>query len=50
MRDEVNELVEELGVDVVVIGFRNLSISIYLLGFNVSSVIRYVNLSVLVVR
>ena len=40
VRDEVNELAEELGADVVVIGSRNPSISTHLLGSNASSVIR----------
>ena len=38
VRDEVNELAEELGADVVVIGSRNPSISTHLLGSNASSV------------
>lgn len=50
VRDEVNELAEELGADVVVIGSRNPSISTHLLGSNASSVIRHANLPVLVVR
>lgn len=50
VRDEVNELAEELGADVVVIGFCNLLILTYLLGFNALSVICYANLLVLVVR
>ncbi|HAY8862589.1 TPA: universal stress protein UspG [Shigella boydii] len=50
VRDEVNELAEELGADVVVIGSRNPSISTHLLGSNASSVIRHTNLPVLVVR
>lgn len=49
VRDEVNELAEELGADVVVIGSRNPSISTHLLGSNASSVIRHANLPVLVV-
>lgn len=44
VRDEVNELAEELGADVVVIGSRNPSISTHLLGSNASSVIRHANL------
>ncbi len=36
VRDEVNELAEELGADVVVIGSRNPSISTHLLGSNAS--------------
>ena len=43
VRDEVNELAEELGADVVVIGSRNPSISTHLLGSNASSVIRHAN-------
>ena len=50
VRDEVNELAEELGADIVVIGSRNPSISTHLLGSNASSVIRHANLPVLVVR
>ncbi len=50
VRDEVNELAEELGADVVVIGSRNPSISTHLLGSNASSVIVDANLPVLVVR
>ena len=50
VRDEGNELAEELGADVVVIGSRNPSISTHLLGSNASSVIRHANLPVLVVR
>ena len=50
VRDGVNELAEELGADVVVIGSRNPSISTHLLGSNASSVIRHANLPVLVVR
>ncbi len=49
VRDEVNELAEELGADVVVIGSRNPSISTHLLGSNASSVIADANLPVLVV-
>ena len=45
-----DELAEELGADVVVIGSRNPSISTHLLGSNASSVIRHANLPVLVVR
>lgn len=47
--DVVNEMGEELDVDVVVIGLCNLFIMIYLLGFNVLSVVCYVMLLVLVV-
>ena len=50
VRDAVNELAEELGADMVVIGSRNPSISTHLLGSNASSVIRHANLPVLVVR
>ena len=50
VRDAVNELAEELGADMVVIGSRNPSISTHLLGSNASSVIRHAHIPVLVVR
>ena len=40
VRDEVNELAEELGADVVVIGSRNPSISTHLLGSNATPICR----------
>lgn len=48
--DEVSELAEELRANVVVIGSHNSLTSTHLLGSNASSMIRYANLPVLVVR
>ncbi|XTZ37315.1 universal stress protein UspG [Salmonella enterica] len=50
VRDEVNELAEELKADMIVIGSHNPTISTHLLGSNSSSVVRYAHIPVLVVR
>jgi len=50
VRDQVNELAEELKADMIVIGSHNPTISTHLLGSNASSVVRYARIPVLVVR
>lgn len=50
VRDQVNELAEELKADMIVIGSHNPTITTHLLGSNASSVVRYAHIPVLVVR
>lgn len=50
VRDQTNELAEELKADMIVIGSHNPTITTHLLGSNASSVVRYARIPVLVVR
>lgn len=50
VRDQTNELADELKADMIVIGSHNPTITTHLLGSNASSVVRYARIPVLVVR
>lgn len=50
VRDEVNEVAQEIHADVIIVGSKNPSISTHLLGSNASSIIRHARFPVFVVR
>lgn len=49
-RDEVLQLAEEIGADLIVIGSRRPSVKTYLLGSNAAAIVRHAKISVMVVR
>ena len=49
-RDEVLQLADEIGADLIIIGSRRPSVKTYLLGSNAAAIVRHANISVMVVR
>ena len=49
-RDEIINKANELGTDLIIVGSRRPNITTHLLGSNAASIVRYANISVLVVR
>jgi universal stress protein G len=49
-RDEVLQLADEIGADLIIIGSRRPSVKAYLLGSNAAAIVRHANISVMVVR
>lgn len=50
VRDEIVEVTEQIGADLIVIGSKRPNIKTHLLGSNASSIVRYATTSVLIVR
>ncbi len=50
VKDEILATAEDINADIILLGSRRPSMSTYLLGSNVASVVRYAKTSVLVVR
>ncbi|QHA85750.1 universal stress protein [Serratia rhizosphaerae] len=49
-RDEVLQLADEIGADLIVVGSRRPSVKTYLLGSNAAAIVRHAKTSVMVVR